>query len=90
MQFQEAGTDYILTLHIQELDLGFTGGNFVPFANKAGGAVISGVLEVRDVKTGSTTLVIAFNNIKGVPAYTQEQRLGWAYNELVKKLAKLK
>ena len=90
MQFQEAGTDYILTLHIQELDLGFTGGNFVPFANKAGGAVISGVLEVREVKTGSTALVIAFNNIKGVPAYTQEQRLGWAYNELVKKLAKLK
>lgn len=90
MQKQEAGADYILTLHIQDLDLGFTGGNFVPFANKAGGAVITGILEVREAKTGATALVIAFNNIKSVPAYTQEQRLGWAYNELVKKLAKLK
>lgn len=90
LQDAEAGAGYIVTLYVQDIDFGFTGGNFVPFANKAGGVEIIGVLEVRDASSGAQALVVAFNKMRGVPAYTQSQRLGWAYVDLVNKLFKLK
>ncbi|MBO5860182.1 MAG: hypothetical protein J6Q45_00740 [Alistipes sp.] len=70
-------------LKLYSLDLGNMAGIFVPYTTfKTGGAVISGIMEVFDGKTGALLITFRFNNIRGDVSFTQADRWEYAYAEL--------
>ncbi|MBR6054091.1 MAG: hypothetical protein IKP46_01975 [Bacteroidales bacterium] len=73
------------------IDMGNTGGAFVPgFNPKSGGAVLWGTIEVLDNRTGQTVLVLKMDEIRGNSGYSETIRLKLAVYDLAGELAGLK
>ncbi|MBP5346999.1 MAG: hypothetical protein J6Y99_12380 [Bacteroidales bacterium] len=82
---------YKMIFHVADLDMGNGGGMFIPFASaKAGGVIVNGTLELIEIATGKTVLTVDAHDVKGTSHVSETVRLGLAYGELAKMVAKLK
>jgi len=94
MQFKLDGSegDYKMKIHIKSIDMGNDGGVFVSsYAPKTiGGAVLTGTIDVIDMKTKGVVLSLDMGEIKGEHALTVRLRMLIVYDEIAKNLVKLK
>lgn len=79
---------YTVKIIIEKLDVGNPVG--IGFSAKSGGAIIAGVIEVVNNETGEIECEIAINEMKGVSTFSETDRIGFAFMELGKAVAKLK
>lgn len=81
---------YRFVIKLVGLKLGNAGQMFNPFSStKAGGAVITGDMDIVDVASNEVVAVIHFNEIQGVSTFSDRDRWILAYSELVKKIKKV-
>jgi len=94
MQFNLDGdnADYKMKIHIKSIDMGNDAGVFVSsYAPRTiGGAVLTGTIDVIDLKTKEVVLSLDMGEIKGEHALTVRLRMVIVYDELAKCLVKLK
>ena len=94
MQFKmdDVNAEYKMKINITSIDMGNDGGVFVSsYAPRTvGGAVLTGTIEIIDLKTKGVVLTLDMGEVKGEHALTQKLRLILVYDELAKYLAKIK
>ena len=85
----QQGAPYTMIIHVQEMDMGNGGATFIPFASsKAGGVILTAVIEVLDAATGQSLLQLQAKDVKGIGSVSETTRIGMAFFELAKMLAK--
>ena len=74
-----------------QIDMGNTGGMFVPgFNPKTGGAILWGKVEILDNQTGATVLTLGIDEVRGNSGWSESQRLKLAVYDLAGELADVK
>ena len=69
-----AEAQYRIRIEITGLDFGSTAGSVFGWGN-AGGAIITGVVELSDIKTGEVVVRFKLNHVQGNPGMTERMRL---------------
>ena len=81
---------YKFVIKVTNITLGNAGQMFNPFSSvKAGGAVISGDIDIIDVASGEIVAVLHIDHLQGYPAYSDKDRWIMAYAELAKRTKKI-
>ena len=82
---------YKIVIHVNSLDMGNGGSAFVPFSSaKAGGVIITGTIDIIDIKTNEVVCTLNVDEVKGVGHPSETVRLGAMYFELATQICKLK
>ncbi|MDR0828912.1 MAG: hypothetical protein LBN95_02220 [Prevotellaceae bacterium] len=78
-------------IHVDKLDYGNAHGQFMPFASaKSGGCIISGTIDIIDLKTNEIVLTLSIDEVKGLANVSDKIRLGLCFFELGSSVAKVK
>jgi hypothetical protein len=90
----ETSASYMILIRVKYLDMGNAGSFFVTMAvggsNKAGGVIMSGTVDIIDLKTNEVACVLYVDEIKGESYPKEDIRMGMMYSELAKRISKLK
>ena len=82
---------YKFVIRVNILDYGNSAGFFVPFASaKAGGCIISGNIDIVDVRTDKVVLTLKVDEVKGLAHVSDRIRLSYVFFELSNGVAKIK
>lgn len=80
---------YVMVFNVYNMELGFAGGNFIPFSDgKTGGMEMTGMLRIKDKSTGNVVCELNVDGVTGVGSYTFNQRAMMFCWELAKQLIK--
>lgn len=80
---------YVMVFNVYNMELGFAGGNFIPFSDgKTGGMELTGILRIKDKSTGNVVCELNVDKVTGVSSYTFNQRAQMVCWELAKQLIK--
>jgi len=84
--------DYKMKIHIKSIDMGNDGGVFVSsYAPKTvGGAVLTGTIDVIDMKTKGVVLSLDMGEVKGEHSLTVKYRILLVYDVMARYLVKIK
>jgi hypothetical protein len=84
-----ADAAYKLVIRVESLDMGNASG-INPFASiDAGGVIMSGAVDIVDVKTNEVVCTLKVNEVKGIGHVSETVRLGMMYFELATLICKL-
>ena len=83
-----ADAKYTFKIVVEKLDVGNPVG--IGFSPKSGGAIFTGKIIVIDNASKEEVCEVAINEIKGVSTFSETARIGVAFTELGKAVAKLK
>jgi len=87
----ESTVSYKIIIHINHLNMGNSGSAFVPMASsKAGGIVMTGTVDIVDVKTNEVVCTLDVYQVKGVKHVSANVRMGLMFMELATKMCALK
>ena len=91
----ESVTSYKILIRPKTIDMGNAGSYFVSMAigvasNKAGGVIMCGSIDIIDLKTDQVVCSLYVDDVKGKSHYKDAIRMGYMYDELAKKICKLK
>lgn len=87
---REGEAKYKIVFQISSLDMGNGGSTFIPFASaKAGGVIVSGILEVVNTATDQAVCCLDVDEVKGLGHMSETVRLGLCYFEVASKIFKL-
>ena len=82
--------NYKIVIHVNNLDMGNGSGTFVPYASaKAGGVIMSGTVDIIDMKTNKVVCTLNVDEVKGLSGASETVRLGLMYFELAASICKL-
>ena len=86
-----SAASYKVLIRVNNLDMGNGGSAFVPFASaKAGGVIMTGTVDIIDLKTNEVVCSISVDEVKGLGTPSETARLGLMYFELATQICKLK
>ena len=81
---------YKIVIRVNSLDMGNGGSTYVPYASaKAGGVIMSGTIDIIDVKSNEVVCILNVDKVKGNGHPSETVRLGMMYFELATKICKL-
>ena len=81
---------YKIVIHVISLDMGNAAGAFTGVAfQKSGGVVISGTVDVINMKTNEVVCTLNVDEVRGVKNVSENNRLFLAYSEIGKEIRKL-
>ena len=90
----ETAASYKIVIHVKYLDMGNAGSFFVTMAiggsQKAGGVIMSGSIDIIDLKTNNVVCVLYVDDVKGAGHPQDAIRMGMMYFELATQMCKLK
>jgi uncharacterized membrane protein len=90
----EEAASYKIVISPKFIDMGNAGSFFVTMAiggsRKAGGVIMSGPIEIIDLATNKVVCVLYVDDVKGKGHPKDAIRMGMMYQELAKKMCKLK
>jgi len=90
----ESVASYKIRITPKTIDMGNAGSFFVTMAvggsNKAGGVIMCGSIEIINLETNEVVCSLYADDVKGKSHFKDAIRLGYMYDELAKKICKLK
>ena len=90
----ESSAAYKILIRVKHLDMGNAGSFFVTMAvggsQKAGGVIMSGSIDIVDLATNKVVCVLYVDDVKGKGYPNEAIRRGMMYEELAKRICKLK
>ena len=80
-----------IVIRVNYLDMGNGASFLMPYASaKAGGCIMSGTIDIIDIKTNEVVCVLNVDKVKGNGTFSETIRLGLMYFELATLISKLK
>lgn len=87
----ESDASYKIVIHVHNLNMGNSGSTFIPYASaKAGGIVMTGTVDIVDMKTNEVVCTLDVDRVKGVKHVSATVRMGLMFMELATKICALK
>ena len=80
---------YRITIKPEVMTLGNVGGMFVPLSTTAGGATMTGTLEISDFTTGEVLCVVEIMDFQGMNGYTEADRKNMVFYGIAADLCKM-